>query len=143
MEPVTIECVFCAVVNGVARGSRIEEGPTILAFMDTDPVTPGHVLIVPKQHLPGLTDLGEDVATEMFACARRVAVALRRSTLRCEGVNLFCADGAAAGQEVEHAHLHVFPRFRGDGFKLTGNWGSSPSRAELDVHARELQSLIP
>lgn len=115
----------------------------ILAFMDTNPVTPGHVLIVPKKHLAGLADLDDDIATEVFACARRVAVALRRSTLRCEGVNLFYADGAAGGQEVDHAHLHVFPRFRGDGFTLTGNWGSSPGRAQLDVHAQQLRTLIP
>lgn len=106
-------------------------------------MTPGHVLIVPKQHLAGLTDLDDDVATEMFACARRVNSALRQSTLRCEGVNLFYADGNAGGQEVEHAHLHVFPRFQDDGFKLTGNWGSSPSRGELDLQARELRSLVP
>ncbi len=137
-----IQCVFCEVVRGATPSSRVAQSATVLAFMDVDPVTPGHVLIVPMQHVVALADIADVVAAEMFGCARRVATALRRSTLPAEGVNLFYADGEAAGQEMDHAHLHVFPRFRGDGFALTGNWGSSPARAELDAHAEELRAFL-
>lgn len=77
------------------------------------------------------------------AAARRSrAGALRRSGLRCEGVNLFLADGEAAFQEVPHAHLHVFPRFEGDGFRLAGRWGSNPPRAELDANAAAIAAAL-
>jgi diadenosine tetraphosphate (Ap4A) HIT family hydrolase len=70
----------------------------------------------------------------MFEVAQRMAAALRRAGLKCEGVNLFLADGEQAGQEVPHVHLHVFPRFSGDGFdpKLPPSYGRQPERPELD-----------
>ena len=135
-------CVFCGIVAGELGASVVHGSPTVLAFMDIDPVTPGHVLVVPRAHLPALADLDDDVAAEMFAVARSVAAALRRSPLRCEGVNLFYADGEAAFQEVFHAHLHVFPRFADDGFTIGARWGSNPSGAELDAHAAAIRSAL-
>src|SRR3712207_346170 len=103
-------CVFCGIVAGGLPASVGVDTGTVLALMDIDPVTPGHVLVIPRAHLPDLADLTDELAGEMMAVARRVAAALRRSGLRCDGVNLFYADGEAAFQEVFHAHLHVFPR---------------------------------
>ena len=136
-------CLLCRIVAGELDASVVHESPTVLAIMDIDPVTPGHVLVLPRAHLPELADL-DDVGAEMFAVARSVAAALRRSPLRCEGVNLFYADGEAAFQEVFHAHLHVFPRFADDGFTIGARWGSNPSRAELDAHAAAIRAaLVP
>lgn len=132
------DCVFCGIVEGSVPSSRVVDTPTVLAFMDIDPVTPGHLLVIPREHLPDLADLDDALAGEMMAVARRAAAALRRSDLRCDGVNLFYADGEAAFQEVFHAHLHVFPRFADDGFVIRAGWGSGPSRAELDETAAEL-----
>lgn len=151
------DCPFCLIAAGKLTASVVHEGDDVLAFMDTDPVTPGHVLVASRAHLPGLADLSEETAHEMFAVARAVARALRasahpRSTpeestrqephLRCEGVNLFYADGEQALQEIPHAHMHVIPRFEGDGFGLTGRWGSSPPRAELDAHAATIRGTL-
>lgn len=132
------DCVFCGIVAGALPSSVVVDTATVLAFMDIDPVTPGHTLVIPKEHLPDLADLDDELAGEMMAVARRVAAALRRTDLRCDGVNLFYADGEAAFQEVFHAHLHVFPRSADDGFVITANWGSRPSREELDRTARKL-----
>lgn len=126
------DCVFCRIVAGTSPSSTVYESGSVLAIMDIDPVTPGHLLVLPKDHRPALADLTDDLADEMFTVARRLAAALRRSGVRCEGVNLFYADGEAAFQEVFHSHLHVFPRFDGDGFTIGANWGSAPTRAELD-----------
>lgn len=136
------ECVFCEIVAGDLEASRVVESGAVLAIMDIDPVTAGHVLVIPKDHLPALADLSDDLATEMFAVARRVAAALRRSPLRCEGVNLFYADGEAAFQEVFHAHLHVIPRHPGDGFTIDARWGSEPGRTVLDAHAEAIRSAL-
>jgi histidine triad (HIT) family protein len=78
-----------------------------------NPVNPGHVLIIPKIHGVGLADLGKSDGSRMFMVAQRLATAVRNSGLRCEGVNLFLADGEAAGQEIFHVHLHMFPRYVG------------------------------
>ncbi|HEX7196291.1 MAG TPA: HIT family protein [Candidatus Limnocylindria bacterium] len=132
------DCVFCGIVDGSVPSSPLVDTGTVLAFMDTDPVTPGHMLVIPKEHLPDLADLSEDLAAEMMVVALRLAAAVRRTDLRSDGVNLFYADGEAAFQEVFHAHLHVFPRYADDGFTLTANWGSDPSREELDRNAAKL-----
>ena len=136
------DCVFCGIVHGSVPSSQLVDTEAVLAFMDIDPVTPGHMLVISKEHLPRLADLSEEVAAEMFSVARRLAAAVRRTDLRCEGVNLFYADGEAAFQEVFHSHLHVIPRFAGDGFVITANWGSDPERAELDAIAAKIVATI-
>lgn len=132
------DCVFCGIVDGSLPSSPLVDTGTVLAFMDIDPVTPGHMLVIPKEHLPDLADLTDELAAEMMAVARRLAAAVRRTDLRCDGVNLFYADGEAAFQEVFHSHLHVFPRYAEDGFMINANWGSDPSREELNRTAAKL-----
>ncbi|HMJ75697.1 MAG TPA: HIT family protein [Iamia sp.] len=136
------DCVFCGIVDGSVPSSPVVDTGTVLAFVDIDPVTPGHTLVIPKEHLPDLADLDDELAAEMMAVARRVAAALRRTDLRCEGVNLFYADGEAAFQEVFHSHLHVFPRYADDGFVIKARWGSSPRREELDRIAAQLVAEV-
>jgi histidine triad (HIT) family protein len=125
-------CVFCDIVAGTAPVSVVHEDALSLVIMTIGPVNPGHVLVLPKIHAPFLADLDEATGMHLFRIAMRVAAAIRQSGLRCEGINMFLADGEAAFQEVFHAHLHVFPRFTGDSFGLTADWSVSPSRGELD-----------
>ena len=134
------ECVFCEIVAGQALASVIYEDETALAFMDIQPVNLGHLLIIPRRHASFLADLHEATGAHLFRVAMRMAEALRRSGIRCEGVNLFLADGEAAFQEVFHVHLHVFPRFAGDPFKIEADWSVRPARAELDALAATIRS---
>ena len=136
---VSSDCVFCRIVAGIAPASVVHADETSVAFLDISPVTPGHLLVVPRVHAPGLADLDPEVGARLFQVAQRLAAGLRRSGVRCDGVNLFLADGAAAFQEVFHVHLHVLPRWRGDGFKLVYKAGA-PSRAELDERARDIRA---
>ena len=115
-------CIFCAIARGQAEASIVHENESVIAFMDLQPVTPGHLLVIPKAHAVGLEDLREDVGVQVWKVAHQLGRALRRSGLRCEGVNLFLADGEAAFQEVFHVHLHVFPRFTGDPFRIDADW---------------------
>ena len=101
------ECIFCDIISGRARSSRVYEDDRVLAFLDIQPVTPGHTLVIPKSHVTYLRDLDAASAATIFGVAHRLAVSLRQSGLRCDGINLFLADGAAAGQEVFHTHIHV------------------------------------
>ena len=113
--------------------------------MDTQPVNPGHVLIVPNKHVSSIDDLDETIGGHLFAIAQRITHALRRSGVHCEGVNLFLADGGAAGQEVFHVHLHVFPRFSDDGFGLLRpgpSYGKLPARDQLDDLAAAIRARL-
>jgi histidine triad (HIT) family protein len=96
----------------------VYEDERAVAFMDIQPVVRGHMLVVPRAHAAYLADLDEDDGGHLFVIGQRASAALRASSLRCEGVNFFLADGEAAGQEIFHVHLHVFPRYAGDGFAL-------------------------
>lgn len=133
------DCIFCQIAAGEAEASVVYDDGEVLAFLDIRPVTPGHLLVIPRQHAADLADLDEATGAHMFVVAQRLAAALRASGLRCEGITLFLADGEAAFQEVFHTHLHVFPRFAGDTFRISADWSVSPSRAELAAHAAKIR----
>jgi histidine triad (HIT) family protein len=114
----------------------------VCSFMTIGPVNPGHLLVVPKKHLPSLSDLDAGTGAHLFLVTMRMAAALRRSGLRCEGINLFLADGEAAFQEVFHVHMHVFPRYQGDSFKIKANWKNVPNREELDRIAAHIKQAV-
>lgn len=135
-------CVFCDIAQGKAPASTVYADRIVTAFMDIQPVNPGHVLIVPNVHATYLSDLDEETGAHLFVTAMRIAAALRRSGLRCEGINVFLADGEAAFQEVFHVHLHVIPRYAGDGFALRfgPHYGQPPDGAELDKIAAQIRT---
>ena len=137
------ECIFCAIVAGSAPASVVYDDADLLAFLDSRPVTPGHLLVIPKRHAPLLADLDEATGARMFTVAMRLAQALRVSGLRCEGINLFLADGEPAFQEVFHTHLHVIPRFVGDTFRIDADWSVIPPRHELDEIAAQVRAVMP
>ena len=131
-------------VRGTEPYSLVHETKSVFALMDIQPVNPGHVLVVPKTHATYLADLDPKLGGALFEVGLTVAAGLRRSGVRCEGVNLFLADGAAAGQEVFHVHLHVFPRFENDGFGLRfgPEYGKRAARADLDRLSAQIRKAI-
>ncbi len=137
-------CVFCQIVRKESPASLVYEDAACLAFMDIRPVNPGHVLVIPRKHAVLISEMAPDEFAGLFSAAQKVAAGVRAAGLRCEGVNLLLADGEAAGQEIFHVHVHVFPRFVGDGFGFHFGRGSAhpPDRRELDEHARRIRSAI-
>jgi histidine triad (HIT) family protein len=137
-------CIFCQIIANESPVSKIYEDDTLLAFMDIQPVNKGHVLIIPKQHEELITALDDQTLGRMMVLANKINKAIRRSAVRCEGINLFLADGEAAGQEVFHAHLHIIPRFSKDGFGFVFPEGytSRPPREELDRVAENIQAVL-
>ena len=137
-------CVFCEIVSGAADASFVYRDDRVSAFLDIGAVTAGHTLVIPNAHLASLADVPDDLGAHLFVVATRVAAALRRSGLPCEGVNLFLADGEAAFQEVFHAHLHVFARTSDDGFTIDSPaWSRpTPSRDELDANAAAIRAAL-
>lgn len=136
--------IFSKILNGEAPASFVYRDERVAAFMDIRPVNAGHVLVVPVKPATCLAELDDETAARMFVVAKGVAAAIRQSGVRCEGVNLSLADGEAAGQEVFHVHLHVFPRFVGDGFglKLPPHYPQLPPREALDTVAVSIKKNL-
>ena len=133
------ECIFCDLIAGRGAASIVYEDDQVVALLDIAPVNPGHILVIPKQHFANLADLDESTGMHLFKVAQRMAQTIRNAGLRCEGVNLFLADDAAAFQEVFHVHMHIIPRFQGDAFKIEADWSIQPCRTELDEIAAQIR----
>jgi len=138
------ECIFCRIIANDLPSSRVYRDDLVTAFLDIQPVNPGHLLIVPNQHASALSDVPVPTVCRMTEVAQRLVGVLRATDNRCEAANLFLADGAAAGQEVDHVHLHVIPRFARDGFGLrfSPEYGTLPERAELDQLADSIREAM-
>ena len=134
-------CTLCDLAARTIPVSVAYEDSTIFAFMDIKPVNYGHVVIIPKKHIVYLAELDEDTGAELFKVTMRVARAVRRSDVKCEAVNLFLADGEAAGQEEFHVHMHVIPRYEDDRFTLQIVYPTRPTREDLDKIAERIRLL--
>ncbi len=129
---------------GRAPASIVYQDDLVTAFLDIHPINPGHTLVVPNLHAGCLQDLETETGARLFQVGQRLASALYQSGLRCEGVNFFLADGEAAGQDVFHVHLHVFPRFEQDGVGLIdpAYMKEGPGREELDRAAEKIKAVL-
>jgi histidine triad (HIT) family protein len=132
------DCIFCRIAAGDGPAEVVEEDERTVAFMDINPATRGHLLVIPRVHS---RDLHEIRAEDLEACARTAQrMATRaRDRLGADGVNVLNAAGRAAWQTVFHFHLHVIPRYEGDPLQLP--WRPAPGdQAEIGAAARELRS---
>lgn len=134
------DCVFCKIVEGMIPSTKVHEDGLTLAFMDIGQVNPGHVLVAVKSHIENIYGLDDALAAAVFQTAARVARALRKAYTP-EGVTLYQANGAAAGQTVFHFHLHLVPRYVKDGMHLI--WpAKNPPREQLEANAARLRAAL-
>jgi histidine triad (HIT) family protein len=130
------DCIFCKILAGELPASIVDEDERTISFMDIAPATRGHALVIPREHSPDLLSIGERDLTAVTLAAQRLA---RRSKERlgADGVNLLNSCGAVAFQTVFHFHLHVIPRYEGDGLRLP--WVPTPGDSqEIAAAAQEL-----
>jgi histidine triad (HIT) family protein len=114
------------------------EDRKLMALMTIVPANPGHVLVMTKKHFPALASMEEKMGSYLFKITMRVADAVGKSGLRCEGIALFLADGEPR-QKILHLHMQVIPRFQGDNFRIPDDRGSRPSREELNKTADKIR----
>lgn len=135
------ECAFCQILRGDLPATFTYEDDSVVAFMDIQPITHGHMLVVTRAHAVLMSDVEDSVAMRTFRVARKLAAAARAS-LGATGANLFVADGEVAFQDVPHFHVHVIPRYPNDGFGLTfpPGYDQPPSRAELETIAAAIRA---
>lgn len=136
-------CVFCRIIAGEEMVSLVHEDERALAFMDIQPVSQGHILVVSRKHYPTLFDLPPELSAHTMELTRRLAHGLRRAT-GAEAINVFCANGRAGGQDVPHFHLHLIPVREGERFplQLPHPDAQVPSRSQLDVMAARIGRAI-
>jgi histidine triad (HIT) family protein len=118
------DCLFCKIVAGEIPCHKIYEDNSVLAFLDIKPLNPGHTLLVPKEHAENLLDSSTDTATALISTAKKITSAILQS-VGASACNITFNNGAAAGQVVLHTHLHIIPRFKGDGFEAWHREGLS------------------
>ena len=130
------DCLFCKIVAGEIPSHRIDEDDKTLAFMDINPWTRGHALVIPKAHSRNLYDVEPDDLAAMHATAQRVARRMR-DRLASEGVNILQSSEPVAMQTVFHTHVHVIPRYSDDGLRLPAH----PQAADHEELARLVEEL--
>ena len=111
------DCLFCKIVARELPATIVAEDERTVSFMDINPATRGHALIVPRDHAGDLLAVGDEDLSACAAAARRLA-ARAKDALGADGVNLLNSNGSAAWQTVFHFHLHVIPRYRDDPLRL-------------------------
>lgn len=111
------DCIFCKIVAGEIPSHKIDEDDKTLSFMDINPWTRGHSLVIPKAHSRNIYDADPDDLAAMHIAAQRLAQRMR-DRLQCEGLNIVQSSEPAAMQTVFHTHVHVIPRYSDDGLKL-------------------------
>ena len=124
------DCIFCKIVKGEIPCAKIYEDDRVLTFLDIGPINFGHALVVSKAHHATLLDTPEEVLEACITASRKVARAVFRAT-GADGMNLLQNNYRAAGQLVDHFHIHLIPRHKGDGFMASWPAKSYPS-GELD-----------
>jgi histidine triad (HIT) family protein len=111
------DCIFCKIVEGEMPAEIIQEDEQTLAFMDINPWTRGHALVIPRAHSSNLYEVADQDLAQTMASAKRLAQRMRER-LGCDGVNLLNASEPAAWQTVFHFHVHVIPRYQDDPLQL-------------------------
>lgn len=125
-------CIFCKIAKGEIPSSTIYEDERFRVILDLGPATRGHALILPKEHAENLYALEEETAGEVMKLARRMALRMR-DRLGADGFNLVQNNGEAAGQTVMHFHLHLIPRYKGDGQHILWEPGKASSQELEEV----------
>jgi diadenosine tetraphosphate (Ap4A) HIT family hydrolase len=118
--------LFAKILRGEIPSHRLYEDDRCIAILDIFPVNPGHLLVIPKTGAVTVPELDPALVGHLMEVGARLSRAVRTAAPKCEGVNFWISDGAAAGQEIPHVHLHVIPRFAGDGF----GWKAGPNNRQ-------------
>ena len=134
----TDKCLFCEIVAGRLPDFRLYEDDLFIAILDRFPASPGHTLLIPKFHVVDIFGLCEKEAPQVMPLAMKIAARLRE-VLHPDGFNILQNNGKAAGQMVFHYHMHIIPRFVGDGLRIS----PAPQDAGLDELEEMAKRLRP
>ncbi len=130
------DCLFCKIAGGEIPSRKVYEDEMSLAFLDINPVNPGHTLIIPKKHFENIYDLNEEIAAHLMKVAKKISIALKKTGV--DGINITMNNEKDAGQVIFHSHIHIMPRIKGDNLPM---WpGKKLKDEELDEMAKKISS---
>lgn len=125
-------CIFCKIANGEIPSATIYEDEDFRVILDLSPASKGHALILPKEHYANLFELDDEKAGKVLIVAKKVITKMKE-ILNCDGYNLVQNNGEAAGQTVNHFHLHLIPRYEGDNVGLQWNPGTLTEEVKEEI----------
>ncbi|EGG81808.1 hypothetical protein HMPREF9477_01510 [Lachnospiraceae bacterium 2_1_46FAA] len=125
-------CIFCKIANGEIPSATIYEDEDFRVILDLSPASKGHALILPKEHYANLFELDDEKAGKVLVVAKKVITKMKE-ILNCDGYNLVQNNGEAAGQTVNHFHLHLIPRYEGDNVGLQWNPGTLTEEVKEEI----------
>jgi histidine triad (HIT) family protein len=132
-------CLFCQIANGDQPSHKVYEDENFLAFLDINPVHPGHTLVIPKTHSRNLLDMDEFVASALMPVVKNVAVAVKKG-VEADGISVSMSNEPVAGQVIFHPHFHVIPRYANDGLTL---WPQKPyEEDQAEMYAQKISSAF-
>ena len=124
-------CVFCSIVSGEIPAHKIYEDETTLAFLEIDPSSAGHAMVIPKKHVEDFMDLNEKLMASIMGTVQKVAKMIKKA-LGADNFTIGINSGKIVGRHVEHVHVHVIPRFPDDGGHYVQGVVSKSSKETLD-----------
>ena len=134
-----MNCLFCNIIQGAEPSSKIYEDENTNAFLDIFPTNPGHTLVVPKEHSLNIYDISEDALCEVMKIVKKLAPIIKKA-VEADGVNIIMNNDRAAGQIIDHAHVHIVPRIDDDGFR---HWkGTLYKEGEMEQVAEKIRKEL-
>jgi len=130
------DCIFCKIVAGQIPCTKVYEDEACLAFMDISPISPGHTLLIPKKHYEAVSEMSPEEVAALFRLVASLAAAVK-AAVKADGLNVLQNNGASAGQAVAHLHIHLIPRWPGDG--LGFRWPAK--NADFAVLAQQAEAI--
>lgn len=135
------DCIFCKIVARQVPAYVVYESNHCIAFLDINPVSYGHCLVVPKQHIETFADATPEIICELFKCVQQVAVAVCKAT-SAAGFNVVINSGEVAGQVIKHLHVHIVPRYTNDGLTIDKQPSTKLDEAEANQLIEKLQQML-
>lgn len=134
------DCIFCKIASGDIPSSTIYEDEDFRVILDLGPATKGHALILPKKHFKNIFEMDDATASKVFVLAKKIACAMKKA-LNCDGLNIVQNNEEIAGQTVFHFHMHIIPRYEGDGQHILWKPGSSDNETLKQLAAQIASAL--
>lgn len=134
------DCIFCKIVKGEIPGYTVYQDGNTLAFLDINPNTKGHTLVIPKNHAGNINDMDEGDVEAVFGAVKKVVGGLQ-TAIKPEGFNLVVNQGEVAGQVIDHFHCHIIPRYTDDGIEYSAK-GANLSQEEFQELAKSVSGSI-
>lgn len=136
-----MDCIFCSIIEGKIDSAKVYEDGDVLAFLDVNPVSKGHCLVVPKKHCADIFDISVDDLKKVIIAAKDIAGKLKEN-LGAHGINILQSNGTVAGQVVFHFHLHIIPRYEKDGLRTHKIFGERGEKAEIETLEELARKII-